>query len=65
MNATATLPGTAGVLACEFWRRLAASAHCWGEDAPQLAGEDACGTGAVPRHPLRNSLPHPPDSMPT
>ena len=49
MNPTrATLPRTAGVPACEFWRRLAASPHCRGEDTPQLAGEDGCGTGASP-----------------
>ena len=28
--------GTAGVRACEFGRRLAARAGCWGADAPQL-----------------------------
>ena len=32
--------------ACEFWRRLAASAECWGEDATQLAAEDGCGTSS-------------------
>ena len=39
-----TAPGTAGVLACEFGRRLAARADGWGEDAPPLAAEDGCGT---------------------
>ena len=37
-------PGTAGVLASEFGWRLAARTGCWGEDAPQLAAEDGCGT---------------------
>ena len=52
MNSTRTLPRTAGVLACEFWRRLAASPHCRGADAPQLAGADACGTSDSPRFRL-------------
>ena len=34
MKPTRTLPRTAGVLACEFWRRLAASPNRRGEDAP-------------------------------
>ena len=36
--------GTAGVPASEFGRRLAARTDCWGEDAPQLAAADGCGT---------------------
>ena len=41
-------PGTAGVPACEFGRRLAASSESRGEDAPPLAVEDGCATKATP-----------------
>ena len=41
-------PGTAAVLGCELGGLLAPAIGPGGETPPELAGEDACGTGAVP-----------------
>ena len=63
MNPTAPLPRTAGVPACEFWRRLAAS--------PNRRGADALAPGARPSgrftvHPPASSriTPTSPDRLP-
>ena len=41
------LRGTAAVLGCELRGVLAPAIGTGGETPPELAGEDACGTGAV------------------
>ena len=63
MNSTRTLPRTAGVLACEFWRRLAASPHCRGADAPGL-GARPSGRRDVPTPARALNTPSAPSPPP-